>query len=66
MTQAKDISIIVVNWNTDRLLAKCIDSIKNTIKQREYEVFVVDNASSDDSLKRAEESHPDTAGQFPC
>ncbi len=57
-----DLSIIIVNWNTRELLAKCLRSlypVPNGEEQRvgpltlqdgsSYEVFVVDNASSDGS-----------------
>ena len=59
ISKAKDLSIIIVNWNTGDLLLECIQSIKETIKNYEYEVFVVDNASSDSSLENAEHKHSD-------
>ncbi len=42
------LSIIIVNYNTDHLLQECLESIKTNIKIP-YEIFVVDNHSSDDS-----------------
>ncbi len=44
-----EISVIIVNFNTAELLTKCLQSIQ---KQRDatFEIFVVDNASSDDSV----------------
>ncbi|MHC4124855.1 MAG: glycosyltransferase family 2 protein [Planctomycetota bacterium] len=59
ITATKDISIIIVNFNTGDLLAECIKSIKQTITGHVYEVFVVDNASSDDSLKKAQRLYRD-------
>ncbi|HVZ67356.1 MAG TPA: glycosyltransferase family 2 protein [Patescibacteria group bacterium] len=45
-----DISIIIVSFNTRDLTLECLLSIKRTIKKSSYEVIVVDNASSDDSV----------------
>ncbi|OGH10234.1 MAG: hypothetical protein A2152_00510 [Candidatus Levybacteria bacterium RBG_16_35_6] len=47
----KDLSIIIVSYNTSDLITKCLDSIKDTVRKVSYEVFVIDNASSDDSVK---------------
>lgn len=45
-----DVSVIIVNWNTEKLIGDCLNSIiKNTHKVK-YEVFVVDNNSSDKSV----------------
>lgn len=57
MSKLKDLSIIIVNWNTGDLLLECIQSIKETVKNHEYELFVVDNASTDSSLKNVERNH---------
>lgn len=46
-----DLSIAIVNWNSGYLLGKCLDSIYRTVKNLDFEVFVMDNASSDFSLK---------------
>ena len=47
------IAIIVVNWNSGNYLLKCLRSIKNqTISPNK--VIVVDNDSTDGSLKQAE------------
>lgn len=45
-----DISIIIVNYNTKDLLKNCIDSILKNTFNITYEVIVVDNASSDNSV----------------
>lgn len=44
-----DISFIIVNWNTCRLLIDCLSSIRTTVSDFRYEVFVVDNGSMDGS-----------------
>lgn len=46
------LSIVVVNWNTGDLLRRCVDSIVAAPPSLDYEIIVVDNASSDDSLAR--------------
>jgi hypothetical protein len=48
---AKDLSIIIVNFNTKDLTQGCIRSIKNSTHLTSYEIIVVDNASSDGSSK---------------
>ncbi len=44
-----DMSIIIVNWNTRDMLAQCLASVYAHPPGGEFEVLVVDNASSDDS-----------------
>lgn len=46
-----DLSIIIVNWNTRDLLAQCLASVYAYPPEGEFEVFVVDNASTDDSTQ---------------
>src|SRR6185369_17420163 len=44
----KDISIIIVSYNTKDFVKECIDSIiKTTPKNISFEIIVVDNASTD-------------------
>lgn len=50
-TASKDLSIIIVNWNTCELLAQCLHSLYKTIQNLYFEIFVVDNASSDRSIE---------------
>jgi len=44
-----DLSIIIVNYNSGRLVKACVDSIRRSPPKATYEVIVVDNASEDDS-----------------
>ena len=44
-----NVSIILVNYNTVDLTAACIDSIFSYTQNIQFEVIVVDNASSDGS-----------------
>lgn len=48
-----DLSIIIVNFNTNYLLFNCLSSIKECVSVN-YEVIVVDNASTDDSFSRCD------------
>jgi GT2 family glycosyltransferase len=45
-----DVSIILVNWNTRALTLECIESVRKNTTGISYEIIVVDNASSDDSV----------------
>ena len=46
-----DLSIIIVNWNTRKLLLDCIASVYRTVRKATLEVIVVDNASTDGSVE---------------
>ncbi|MBZ0286394.1 MAG: glycosyltransferase family 2 protein [Anaerolineae bacterium] len=54
-----DLSIIIVNWNTRDLTAKCIADVQTTVKQIAYEIIVVDNHSSDGSQDMLRTQFPD-------
>ncbi|MGE7020672.1 glycosyltransferase family 2 protein [Solibacillus cecembensis] len=46
-----DLSIVIVNYNTKRLTMDCIKSVINSKIGFTYEIFVVDNASTDGSCE---------------
>lgn len=46
-----DLSIIIVNWNSWAYLQKCIISIMENTDELQYEIIVVDNCSSDNSVE---------------
>jgi len=46
-----NLSIIIVNYNTKELLQKALESIERFPPSGEFEIFVVDNASQDDSAE---------------
>lgn len=46
-----ELSIIIVNWNGQGLLAKCLESIVKRPPAVPYEIVVVDNASTDGSVE---------------
>jgi len=49
--QFMELSIIIVNWNTRELLAQCLASIYAHPPSCDFEIWVVDNASSDGSAQ---------------
>lgn len=44
-----DVSIIIVNYNTFELTAQCVRSVLNYVKNVQYEIIVVDNASPNEN-----------------
>jgi GT2 family glycosyltransferase len=47
------VAVLVVNWNGGDLLSRCLESLEQQHRRPDH-VVVVDNASTDDSLQRAE------------
>jgi len=45
------LSIIIVNYNTGKFISQCLRSIEKHTKDLDYEIIVVDNASSDESVE---------------
>lgn len=46
-----DLSIIILNFNTAKLVKDCVASVAKHVKDLDYEVIVVDNGSTDGSAK---------------
>lgn len=61
MLEYKDCSIIIVNWNGLLFLQKCLPDIRNSIRNSKYsfEIFLVDNASSDGSCEFVSADFPE-------
>ncbi|WP_428406971.1 glycosyltransferase family 2 protein [Hyphococcus sp.] len=57
-SSAPAVSVIIVNYNSGPRLRRCLDHL---VAQhfRDFEILVVDNASSDDSIAKAREAHAD-------
>ena len=57
------VSVIIPNYNGEEYLENCMDSL---MKQdvRSFEIIVIDDASNDESMKRAAEKYPEN-GAFP-
>jgi GT2 family glycosyltransferase len=53
-----DISFIIVNWNTRDLLIACLASVYRTVRGPAFEIWLVDNGSSDGSVAAAKERFP--------
>jgi len=51
------VSIIIVNWNAGKYLEKCIKSLMKQ-SYKEFEIILVDNASTDGSLEEVENKFP--------
>lgn len=45
------VSVVIVNWKTPALLARCLDSIKLEPQADSFEIWVVDNDSGDESVE---------------
>ena len=53
-----DLSVIVVNWNTKKLLENCLASIFKFTKGISFEMIIVDNGSTDGSQALVKEKFP--------
>lgn len=53
-----DVSIIIVNYNSYKLVETCIDSIFEFTKEISYEIILVDNASTDQSALLLQRRYP--------
>lgn len=54
-----DVSVILVSYNTKELTRDCIKSLYEKTQGLKYDVWVVDNASSDGSVQMIKEEFPD-------
>jgi Predicted glycosyltransferases len=52
------LSIVIVSYNVRTFLDECLESVECALKGIEAEVFVVDNASTDDTLKVLPQKYP--------
>jgi GT2 family glycosyltransferase len=53
-----ELSLIIVNWNVEEYLRKCLNSIFDHPPKTDFEIIVVDNASTDNSVKMIKEEFP--------
>lgn len=55
-----DLSIVILNYNVRELLLNCLDSVfKSKGKEDRWQIIVVDNASSDDSVEALRKKYQD-------
>ncbi len=52
------LSVIIVSWNVKDFLKKCLTSIFLFIKEVDYEIILVDNASTDGSVEMVQKEFP--------
>ena len=53
-----DLSIIIVNYNTSKLIIQALNSVYKNSKNINFEIIVVDNASKDDSVEMIKKHFP--------
>lgn len=53
-----DLSVIIVSWNTKHLLLDCLRSLQIHLQHINYEILVVDNASTDGSANAVASDYP--------
>lgn len=53
-----DVTIVLVNYNTKDLTRNCLKSVYEKTKDVEFEIFIVDNNSQDDSIDMIEQEFP--------
>lgn len=55
----KKLTISIVNYNAGEYLIRCLESLRKVKDEVEFDVFIIDNASSDGSLEIARKKFPD-------
>jgi len=58
MKNKDKVAIVIVNWNTYKLTRSCIVSLNKCI-YKNFEIFLVDNNSSDDSVEKLKKEFKD-------
>ncbi|MGC8865400.1 MAG: glycosyltransferase [Bacteroidales bacterium] len=53
------LSVIIVNYNVEHFLEQCLHSVRKACEGIESEIWVVDNASADGSLRMLREKFPE-------
>lgn len=55
----KDVSVIIVSYNTKEMTKNCIESIYSKTKGVEFDIWCVDNSSSDGTCEMIQQEFPD-------
>ena len=58
MSDSPKVAVIIPNWNTRRWLPGCLDALKAQTL-RDFQIVVVDNGSTDDSVTFIRDNYPD-------
>jgi GT2 family glycosyltransferase len=58
MASTVELAIVIVNWNTRELLLGCLKTILEHPPARAYEIWVVDNGSTDGSVEAVRQQYP--------
>ncbi|MHB8923146.1 MAG: glycosyltransferase family 2 protein, partial [Thermoleophilia bacterium] len=53
-----DLSVIIVNWNTRKMLRECLEKLPPAIGDITSEVIVIDNGSTDGSVQMLQSDFP--------
>jgi GT2 family glycosyltransferase len=59
-SNALELSVIIVSWNTRDLLKGCLASLRRELAAIAHEIIVVDNNSSDDTVGMVRAAFPET------
>jgi len=59
MSKSIDVSVITVTWNTQDIVKQCLRHVFAQQASICYEVIVIDNGSSDDTVDVIRQTHPD-------
>lgn len=54
----KKLTISIVNYNGGKYLLSCLESLEKVKGELEFDVFIIDNASSDGSIEEAKKKFP--------
>ena len=54
-----DVTIGIITWNAKDLLQQLLDSVYASVKEVDFEVVVVDNGSSDETLEMVTKDYPE-------
>jgi GT2 family glycosyltransferase len=57
-TTALDVSVIVVTFESEQLIERCLAAVEGAARSHSSEILIVDNASRDSTLTRARASAP--------
>ncbi len=52
------LSVIIINFNAEKLILRCLQAVYETIGALDCEVLVVDNASTDGSVAAVQQNYP--------